>query len=73
MLGTSSGSLPFDLEIERTARANRKAVRLAKEASRLAELEQLASEEELTSEGEFEEMAENVQNPPPQPRRTLGD
>ncbi|MCI92900.1 hypothetical protein A2U01_0114197, partial [Trifolium medium] len=67
------GSLQFDPEIERTARANRKAVRLAKEAARLAALEQLISEEEETSEEEFKEMADNVQNPPPPPRRTLGD
>ncbi|MCI32144.1 hypothetical protein A2U01_0053356, partial [Trifolium medium] len=65
---TSSGSLQFDPEIERTARANRKAVRLAKEAARLAELEQVISEEEVQVE-----MEENVQNPPPPPRRTLGD
>ncbi|MCI94945.1 hypothetical protein A2U01_0116243, partial [Trifolium medium] len=61
MLGTSSGALQFDPEIEKTARAIRKAVRIAKEAARLAELEQ------LTSEDEFEEMAENVQHPPPPP------
>ncbi|MCI36462.1 hypothetical protein A2U01_0057685, partial [Trifolium medium] len=74
MLGTSSGSLQFDPEIERTARANRKAVRLARETARLAALEQLISEEE-TSEEELHEMADNVHNPPPPPppRRTLGD
>ncbi|MCI76598.1 hypothetical protein A2U01_0097868, partial [Trifolium medium] len=66
----------YDPEIERTARANRKAVRLAKEPARLAELEQIISEEEETSKEEVQiEMAENVQNPPPPPppRRTLGD
>ncbi|MCI17422.1 hypothetical protein A2U01_0038569, partial [Trifolium medium] len=75
MLGTPSGSLQFNPEIERTARVNRKAVRLAKEAERLAALEQNISEEEEASEEEIEEMAENVQNPPPPPppRRTLGD
>ncbi|MCI56153.1 hypothetical protein A2U01_0077404, partial [Trifolium medium] len=36
MLGASSGELLFDPEIERTARANRKAVRQAKQAARLA-------------------------------------
>ncbi|PNY05190.1 hypothetical protein L195_g001633 [Trifolium pratense] len=74
MLGTPSSSWPFDPEIEKTARANRKRVRLAKEAARVAELEQRGREEEI-SEEEIEEMAENIQNPPPppQPRRTLGD
>ncbi|MCI41786.1 hypothetical protein A2U01_0063020, partial [Trifolium medium] len=72
MLGTPSGSLQFDPETERTARANRKAVQLAKEAERLAALEQIISEEEEASEEEIEEMADNVQNPPPPPppRRT---
>ncbi|MCI30466.1 hypothetical protein A2U01_0051675, partial [Trifolium medium] len=64
---TSSGALPFDPEIKKTARAIRKAVRLAKEAAKLAELEQPTSEEEL------HEMADNVEHPPPPPRRTLGD
>ncbi|MCI84140.1 hypothetical protein A2U01_0105416, partial [Trifolium medium] len=36
MLGTSSGELHFDPDIERTARANCKAVRQAKQAARLA-------------------------------------
>ncbi|MCI72030.1 hypothetical protein A2U01_0093293, partial [Trifolium medium] len=70
------GYLQFDPEIEKTARANRKVVRLAKEAARLARLEQVTSEEEGTSEEEEQvEMAENVQNPPPPPppRSTLGD
>ncbi|MCI91821.1 hypothetical protein A2U01_0113116, partial [Trifolium medium] len=53
MLGTSSGSLAFDPEIERTARANRKAVKLAKEAARLARLEQ--EEEEASSYDSEEE------------------
>ncbi|MCI72975.1 hypothetical protein A2U01_0094239, partial [Trifolium medium] len=76
MLGTSSGSLQYDPEIERTARANRKGVRLVKEAARLVELEHIISEEEETTEEEvLIEMADNVQNPPPPPppRRTLGD
>ncbi|MCI32511.1 hypothetical protein A2U01_0053725, partial [Trifolium medium] len=57
---TSSGPLVFDPEIERTTRANRKAVRLAKEAARLARLEEETSEEE-----DLIVMAEQVQNPPP--------
>ncbi|MCI36851.1 hypothetical protein A2U01_0058074, partial [Trifolium medium] len=71
---TSSGSLQFDPEIERTARANRKVVQLAKEAARLTALEQIISEEEETSEeGVHIEMAEANPPPPPPPRRTLGD
>ncbi|MCI27464.1 putative athila retroelement ORF1 protein, partial [Trifolium medium] len=70
MLGTSSESSAFVPEIERTARANRKAVRLAKEAARLSRLE-----EETSGEEDLIEMTENVQDPspPPPPRRTLGD
>ncbi|MCI37829.1 hypothetical protein A2U01_0059056, partial [Trifolium medium] len=64
---TSFGSLQYDSEIERTARANRKAVRLAKEAARQAECEQIASEEEVHIE-----MAEAHPQPPIPPRRTLG-
>ncbi|MCI96898.1 hypothetical protein A2U01_0118198, partial [Trifolium medium] len=40
MLGTPSSSWQFDPEIEKTERAIRKSVRLAKEAARLAALEQ---------------------------------
>ncbi|MCI97314.1 hypothetical protein A2U01_0118615, partial [Trifolium medium] len=67
------GSLAFDPEIERTARANRKAVRLAKQAARLANIElQEAETSSNHSEDEQLEMEENVQNPPPPPppRRT---
>ncbi|MCI34121.1 hypothetical protein A2U01_0055339, partial [Trifolium medium] len=73
MLGNPSGGLAYDPEIERTARANRKSVRLAKEAARLARLEQ---EEENSSpyisEDESIDMGDQA-NPPPPPRRTLGD
>ncbi|MCI78872.1 hypothetical protein A2U01_0100143, partial [Trifolium medium] len=40
MLGTPSSSWQFGPEIEKTARAILKALRLAKEAARLAALEQ---------------------------------
>ncbi|MCI37143.1 hypothetical protein A2U01_0058367, partial [Trifolium medium] len=76
---TSSGEFHFDLEIERTARANLKAVRQAKQAARLATLDQPSQEEkEDTSspyilEEEHIEMAEANPPPPPPPRRTLGD
>ncbi|MCI69621.1 hypothetical protein A2U01_0090884, partial [Trifolium medium] len=52
MLGTSSGSLQFDPEIEKTARAIRKAVKQAREAERLVTHERLTSEEEEASEEE---------------------
>ncbi|MCI50815.1 hypothetical protein A2U01_0072059, partial [Trifolium medium] len=78
--GISSEELQFDLEIEKTARANRKAVKQAKQAARLATLEQSSQEEEDTSspyisEEELIEMAEANPSPPPPPppRRTLGD
>ncbi|MCI54138.1 hypothetical protein A2U01_0075386, partial [Trifolium medium] len=76
MLGTSFGELHFDPEIERIARANRKAVRQAKQADRLATLEQLPQEEEEDTpspyifEEEHIEMAEANPPPPPPPRRT---
>ncbi|MCI66202.1 hypothetical protein A2U01_0087460, partial [Trifolium medium] len=68
MRGTSSGELQFDPEIEKTARANRKAVRQAKQEARLATFEQPSQEEEE----EHIEMAEANPPPPPPPRRTLG-
>ncbi|MCI39914.1 hypothetical protein A2U01_0061146, partial [Trifolium medium] len=69
---TSSGSFVYDPKIERTARANRKAAKLAKEAARLARLEQEEAEASpYISEEEQFEMADA--NPPPPPRRTLGD
>ncbi|MCI53230.1 hypothetical protein A2U01_0074476, partial [Trifolium medium] len=78
MLGTSSVEFYFDSEIERTARANLKAVRQAKQSARLATLDQPSQEEEEDTsssyilEEEHIEMAENPPLPPP-PRRTLGD
>ncbi|MCI32048.1 hypothetical protein A2U01_0053260, partial [Trifolium medium] len=58
--------------------ANRKAVRQARQAARLATLGQPSQEEDtpslyISEEEDLIEMAENVQNPPPPPRRTLGD
>ncbi|MCI93137.1 hypothetical protein A2U01_0114435, partial [Trifolium medium] len=60
MRGTSSGELQFDPKIEKTARANRKAVRQAKQVARLATLDQPSQEKEedtsspYISEEEFE-------------------
>ncbi|XP_045831120.1 uncharacterized protein LOC123922450 [Trifolium pratense] len=70
--------LVFDPEIEKTAKANRKAVRLAREAARLAGVAQESSEEAVsspnTSDNEANIMAENPPPPPPVvPERMLGD
>ncbi|MCI28073.1 hypothetical protein A2U01_0049273, partial [Trifolium medium] len=79
MQGESSGALLFDLEIEKTAKANRKKAKEAKQAARLANIEQLTSEEEVSSSSYFSEeepieMEGHQQaNPPVAPRRTLGD
>ncbi|MCI68202.1 hypothetical protein A2U01_0089461, partial [Trifolium medium] len=73
----SSGPLRFDPEIERTARANRKAVKLAKEVVRLARLEQETLEEASSYDSKEEHIEMAKANPPPPPppppRRTLGD
>ncbi|MCI95603.1 hypothetical protein A2U01_0116901, partial [Trifolium medium] len=63
--------LIFDPEIEKIAKANRKAARLAREAARVVGTTHEISEEEVssphTSDDETSSMAEG--NPPP--RRTL--
>ncbi|MCI61641.1 hypothetical protein A2U01_0082898, partial [Trifolium medium] len=60
-----------------TARANRKAVRQAKQAARLATLKQLPQEEEEDTSSPYISEEEHIEmeeaNPPPPPRRTLGD
>ncbi|PNX61669.1 hypothetical protein L195_g060773, partial [Trifolium pratense] len=76
MRRTGPGELHFDPEIEKTARANRKAAREAL----------LASRDKATSSGDHNYQPQNfadmeyeqdppvdVQPPPPPPRRTLGD
>ncbi|MCI15177.1 hypothetical protein A2U01_0036313, partial [Trifolium medium] len=77
MRGKQSGSLQFDPEIEKTAKANHKAAREARQAARLAILEQPPQEEDTSSpyisEDEPIETAEQDPTPPPPPRRTLGD
>ncbi|XP_045802421.1 uncharacterized protein LOC123896006 [Trifolium pratense] len=70
--------LVFDPEIEKTAKANRKAVRLAREVARLAGVAQESSEQVVsspdTSDNEANIMAGNPPPPPPVvPERTLGD
>ncbi|KAK2410388.1 hypothetical protein QL285_045753 [Trifolium repens] len=76
MQGRRGGELLFVPEIEKFAKANRKEARLAKEAERLARVEQENIETESTSSQEVEEehfeMGDNPPPPPP-PRRTLGD
>ncbi|CAJ2677643.1 unnamed protein product [Trifolium pratense] len=63
--------LLFDAEIEKTAKANRKAVRLA----RLAEQELVEASTGISSDtgSQFEEEGKMADNPPPPPRRTMGD
>ncbi|GAU38875.1 hypothetical protein TSUD_67380 [Trifolium subterraneum] len=75
MLGTSSSGLLFDPEIEKTAQANRKAVRQAKDASRLlASASQDYQEIQSNTDQEPIDMAEEENHiPVPPPRRTLGD
>ncbi|GAU44556.1 hypothetical protein TSUD_400200 [Trifolium subterraneum] len=72
---TSSSGFLFDPEIEKTARANRKAVRQAKEAARLlASVGQDYQEIQSNTDQESIEMAgEENYIPVPPPRRTLGD
>ncbi|MCI66238.1 hypothetical protein A2U01_0087496, partial [Trifolium medium] len=68
--------LVFDPEIEKTAKANRKAARFAREAARLAGATREISEEKVSSphtwDDETNSMAE-ANPPPPLLRRTLGD
>ncbi|GAU40179.1 hypothetical protein TSUD_374870 [Trifolium subterraneum] len=75
MQGKSSSGLLFDPEIEKTARANRKAVRQTREAERLASLVKDFEEIEPKTEEQQFVMAEEQANPPVPPpvRRTLGD
>ncbi|GAU47100.1 hypothetical protein TSUD_403320 [Trifolium subterraneum] len=75
MQGTSSSGLLFDPEIEKTARANRKAVRQAREAEKLlASLGEHFEEVQTNTDEEQFDMSEEQANPPvPPPRRTLGD
>ncbi|MCI83252.1 hypothetical protein A2U01_0104527, partial [Trifolium medium] len=54
--------LLFDPEIEKTAKANRKAARLAEASTRNTSGESSQSKESIMAE-----------DPPPPPRRTLGD
>ncbi|MCI75058.1 hypothetical protein A2U01_0096325, partial [Trifolium medium] len=69
--------LLFDPEIEKTAKANKKAAHLAREAARLGSVTQEKSEEGVSSpytlDDETSSMAEDNPPPPPPPRRTLGD
>ncbi|MCI39783.1 hypothetical protein A2U01_0061015, partial [Trifolium medium] len=64
--------LHFDPEIEKTAKANRKAARLTRESARLAGVTQETSEEGVssphTSDDKTNSMAEVNPPPPPPPR-----
>ncbi|PNX60028.1 putative athila retroelement ORF1 protein, partial [Trifolium pratense] len=67
--------LYFDPEIEKTARANRKAARLAREAARSANIANNISEEEVSSleHSDNEANIHIMAADPPPPLRTLGD
>ncbi|GAU38817.1 hypothetical protein TSUD_163920 [Trifolium subterraneum] len=65
--------LLFDPEIEKTAKANRKAARLARQAARLASGIQETSEEESSSPHTSDDETESMAGVNPPPRRTLGD
>ncbi|KAK2454451.1 hypothetical protein QL285_002009 [Trifolium repens] len=66
--------LIFDPKVEKTAKANRKAARLARLAeSRLSEASTQAISDTDSQSEEEDIMAENNPPPPPAPRRTMGD
>ncbi|GAU45603.1 hypothetical protein TSUD_285720 [Trifolium subterraneum] len=65
--------LLFDHEIEKTAKANRKAVRLARQAARLASGTRETSEEEGSSSHTLDDETESMAGVVQLPRRTLGD
>ncbi|GAU48567.1 hypothetical protein TSUD_137520 [Trifolium subterraneum] len=65
--------LLFDPEIEKTAKANRKAVRLARQAARLASGTRETSKEESSSSHTSDEETKNMAGVVQPPRRTLGD
>ncbi|GAU15420.1 hypothetical protein TSUD_44570 [Trifolium subterraneum] len=65
--------LIFDPEIEKTAKANRKAVRLAHQAALLASGTEEILEEEVPSSNTSNDETESMAGVDPPPRRTLGD
>ncbi|KAK2436917.1 hypothetical protein QL285_021877 [Trifolium repens] len=62
----------FDPEIEKTAKANRKAARLARLAEKELTESSTRATSDTSSQSEERDMAEE-QPPPPPPRRTMGD
>ncbi|GAU51203.1 hypothetical protein TSUD_139230 [Trifolium subterraneum] len=65
--------LIFDPEIEKTAKANQKAVRLAHQATLLTSGTEEILEEEVPSSNTSNDETENMAGVDPPPRRTLGD
>ncbi|GAU42733.1 hypothetical protein TSUD_287890 [Trifolium subterraneum] len=65
--------LLFDPKIEKIAKANRKTVRLARQAARLAGDTRETSEEEVSSSHTSEDETESMVGVVQPPRRTLGD
>ncbi|MCH83187.1 nucleobase-ascorbate transporter 11-like, partial [Trifolium medium] len=76
MRKTGPSELQFDPEIEKTARANRKAAKEALLASRLEATSsgtQICQEQNFSNMEEEQEVLVHEQPPPSPPRRTLGD
>ncbi|GAU50532.1 hypothetical protein TSUD_369590 [Trifolium subterraneum] len=77
MRGNAQGKLLYDPEIEKTAKKNRKAARLARETARLTNTAEKQSDTEvsspITSDDEISTMGDENPPPPPPPERTLGD
>ncbi|GAU46309.1 hypothetical protein TSUD_401860 [Trifolium subterraneum] len=65
--------LIFDPEVEKTAKANRKAVRLAHQAALLTSGTEEILEEEVPSSNTSNDETESMAEVDPPPRRTLGD
>jgi hypothetical protein len=72
MRGQASAELLFDAEIERTARANRKEIRLRNLREKRGSSEVNSYKNEQVHK-EVNEMAEDNPPPPPPPERLLGD
>ncbi|GAU46577.1 hypothetical protein TSUD_402660 [Trifolium subterraneum] len=77
MRGNAQGKLLYDPEIEKTAKKNRKAARLARETAQLTNTAEKQSDTEvsspITSDDEISTMGDENPPPPPPPERTFGD
>ncbi|GAU52000.1 hypothetical protein TSUD_418040, partial [Trifolium subterraneum] len=76
MRGNAQGKLLYDPEIEKTAKKNRKAARLARETARITNTAEKQSDTEvstITLDDEIRTMGDENPPPPPPSVRTLGD